>query len=151
MLEALLCMSLNIYFEARSESIHGQIAVAEVTLNRVQSDEYPNSICGVVLQENKDGCQFSWWCDGRSDKPKEINSFQRSKAIAKLMIEEGKYISVVGKEVTHYHTEDVTPYWSANYTPVIQVGKHIFYKKTIPKPLPRPDNLVELIQGEHNE
>jgi spore germination cell wall hydrolase CwlJ-like protein len=150
MLEALLCMSLNIYFEARSESVHGQIAVAEVTLNRVQSNEYPDSICGVVLQENKDGCQFSWWCDGRSDKPKEKHSFKRAKAIAKLMIEQGDYISVVGKEATHYHTEDVTPYWSDNYIHVVQIGKHIFYKKEN-HPLLRPHNLIELIQGEHNE
>jgi N-acetylmuramoyl-L-alanine amidase len=80
---ALMCMALNIFFEARSEPIQGQIAVAEVTLNRVASDDYPNTICEVVLQENSQGCQFSWWCDGKSDLPKEHNSFQTSKSLAK--------------------------------------------------------------------
>ena len=63
-------MALNIFFEARSEPIQGQIAVAEVTLNRVASDDYPNTICEVVLQENSQGCQFSWWCDSKSDYAK---------------------------------------------------------------------------------
>ena len=64
---ALLCLSANIYFEARSEKVDGQIAVAEVTLNRVRSDDYPDDVCSVVLQENSEGCQFSWWCDGKPD------------------------------------------------------------------------------------
>ena len=55
---SLMCLALNIYFEARSEPIEGQIAIAEVTLNRVASTNYPNDVCSVVLQENKDGCQF---------------------------------------------------------------------------------------------
>ena len=85
---ALLCLALNVYFEARSEPIAGQLAVAEVTLNRVASQDYPNSICEVVLQENQNGCSFSWWCDGKSDKPTERHAFQQSKALAKMMIED---------------------------------------------------------------
>ena len=130
---ALMCMALNIFFEARSEPIQGQIAVAEVTLNRVASDDYPNTICEVVLQENSQGCQFSWWCDGKSDLPKEHNSFQTSKSLAKLMIDDGQYISVVGKNVTHYHTDDIKPYWSDDMVKVEQVGKHIFYAKNTNK------------------
>ena len=68
---ALLCLALNVYFEARSEPIAGKIAVAEVTLNRVASQDYPNTICEVVLQENQNGCSFSWWCDKKSDVPAE--------------------------------------------------------------------------------
>ena len=143
---ALMCMALNIFFEARSEPIQGQIAVAEVTLNRVASDDYPNTICEVVLQQNSQGCQFSWWCDGKSDLPKEHNSFQTSKSLAKLMIDDGQYISVVGKNVTHYHTDDIKPYWSDDMVKVEQVGKHIFYAKNINdfKPLPRPEIISKL-------
>tara|TARA_R100001443_G_scaffold116610_1_gene137553 strand:+ start:682 stop:1131 length:450 start_codon:yes stop_codon:yes gene_type:complete len=143
---ALMCMALNIFFEARSEPIQGQIAVAEVTLNRVASDDYPNTICEVVLQENSQGCQFSWWCDGKSDLPKEHNSFQTSKLLARLMIDDGQYISVVGKNATHYHTDDIKPYWSDDMVKVEQVGKHIFYAKNTNdfKPLPRPKIIGKL-------
>ena len=150
---AIMCLALNIYFEARSEPIQGQIAVAEVTLNRVASKHYPNDICGVVLQENKDGCQFSWWCDGKSDKPRENNSLETSKAIAELMLKEGKYISVVGKDATHYHTDRVNPYWAKDFYKIKQIGKHIFYKmdnNSIEIPLPRPENFESIIEN-HKE
>ena len=140
---ALMCLALNIFFEAWSEPIQGQLAVAEVTLNRVKSLNYPNTICEVVTQENQNGCQFSWWCDGISDQPTEKYSFKRSKALAKLMIEEGEYISVVGNNATHYHTEDVIPYWSNNFTELNKIGKHIFYteKSFYFKPLARPEEI----------
>jgi hypothetical protein len=82
----LLCMSLNLYFEARGEEVQGQIAVAEVTLNRVASPAFPDDICGVILQENEDGCQFSWWCDGRSDQMADENSMKRAKVITQLIL-----------------------------------------------------------------
>jgi len=141
---ALMCLALNIYFEARSEPIQGQIAIAEVTLNRVASSDFPNDICGVVLQENKDGCQFSWWCDGKSDYPKEHNSLRTSKAIAKLMLEEGEYISVVGENATHYHNDEVYPYWADHLQRIRRIGKHIFYKeksKEWLRPMARPERL----------
>ena len=126
---ALMCLALNIYFEARSEPIEGQIAIAEVTLNRVASSNYPNDVCSVVLQENKDGCQFSWWCDGKSDQPREHNSLQTSKALAELMLNEGHHITVIGNEATHYHSNDVHPYWANDLHKIRRIGKHIFYKK----------------------
>ena len=126
---ALMCLALNIYFEARSEPIEGQIAIAEVTLNRVASTNYPNDVCSVVLQENKDGCQFSWWCDGKSDQPREHNSLQTSKALAELMLKEGGHITVIGNEATHYHSNDVHPYWANDLHKIRRIGKHIFYKK----------------------
>ena len=126
---ALMCLALNIYFEARSEPIEGQIAIAEVTLNRVASTNYPNDVCSVVLQENKDGCQFSWWCDGKSDQPREHNSLQTSKALAELMLNEGHHITVIGNEATHYHSNDVHPYWANDLHKIRRIGKHIFYKK----------------------
>ena len=126
---ALMCLALNIYFEARSEPIKGQIAIAEVTLNRVASTNYPNDVCSVVLQENIDGCQFSWWCDGKSDQPREHNSLRTSKALAELMLNEGHHITVIGNEATHYHSNDVHPYWANDLHKIRRIGKHIFYKK----------------------
>ena len=122
---ALMCLALNIYFEARSEPIQGQIAIAEVTLNRVASSKYPNDVCSVVLQENKDGCQFSWWCDGKSDHPREHNSLRTSKALAELMLKEGRYITVIGDDATHYHNNDVYPYWADDLDRIRRIGKHI--------------------------
>ena len=140
----LLCMSLNLYFEARGEEVQGQIAVAEVTLNRVASPAFPNDICGVVLQENENGCAYSWWCDGLSDKMSEGNSMKRAKAIAELMILEGEYISVVGKEATHYHATTIDPpYWAKEMEETARVGNHVFYKERKPDlyPLPRPKEI----------
>ena len=153
---ALMCLALNIYFEARSEPVQGQIAIAEVTLNRVASPDYPNNVCDVVLQENKDGCQFSWWCDGKSDQPSEHNSLRTSKALAKLMLEEGDYITVVGKKVIHYHTEQIKPYWIKDLEKIAQIGKHIFYAKKkddsgFTEPLSRPSNFEELISQHKQE
>ena len=125
---ALMCLALNIYFEARSEPIEGQIAIAEVTLNRVASANYPNDVCSVVLQDNKDGCQFSWWCDGKSDQPREHNSLRTSKALAELMLKEGHHITVIGNEATHYHNNEVHPYWANDLHKIRRIGKHIFYK-----------------------
>jgi|TARA_R110002012_G_scaffold10333_1_gene47611 N-acetylmuramoyl-L-alanine amidase len=150
---ALMCLALNIYFEARSEPVQGQIAVAEVTLNRVASEHYPNTICGVVLQDNSANCQFSWWCDGLSDFPREENSLRTSKALAELMIKEGDYITVVGKDATHYHTDQINPYWAKEFKQIKQVGKHIFYSMNLDKikpPLARPENFEEIIQ-EHKK
>ena len=142
----LMCLALNIYFEARSEPIQGQIAIAEVTLNRVASPNYPDDICGVVLQDNSQGCQYSWWCDGKSDYPREENSLRTSKALAELMMEEGDYISVIGSEATHYHNDTVHPYWADEFVRIRRIGKHIFYKQktnSIMRPLPRPANLFD--------
>ena len=124
--------------------MQGQIAVAEVTLNRVASPAFPDDICGVVLQENENGCAYSWWCDGLSDKMSEGNSMKRAKAIAELMILEGEYISVVGKEATHYHATTIDPpYWAKEMEETARVGNHVFYKERKPdlSPLPRPKEI----------
>tara|TARA_R100000234_G_scaffold112089_1_gene85490 strand:- start:1763 stop:2221 length:459 start_codon:yes stop_codon:yes gene_type:complete len=146
---ALLCLSANIYFEARGEDIAGQIAIAEVTMNRVSSENYPNDICQVVLQQNSDGCQFSWWCDNKPDIVQDDFAFQRAKALAEMYLKNGEYISVVGGEVTHYHTRNVSPYWKKDFEWVISLGNHIFYrpyKKN--RPITRPKNFIELLDTE---
>ena len=125
-----MCLAVAIYFESRSEPIQGKIAVAEVILNRVESSKYPDDICGVVKQQSRGICQFSFYCDGKSDRPRNHRAYLRSMYLAELMIEEGDYITVLGKGVTHYHAEYVDPYWckSPTMTRVAKIGKHFFYE-----------------------
>ena len=120
---AVMCLALNIYFEARSEEPMGQLAVAEVTLNRVASSRYPNNVCDVVWQRK----QFSWTHDGKSDKPKDRKAWDMAVRAAKLAMKH-RDVVIVGDEVTHYHAEYVTPYWTTAYERVAKVGTHIFYK-----------------------
>jgi spore germination cell wall hydrolase CwlJ-like protein len=120
---AVMCLALNVYFEARSEEPMGQLAVAEVTLNRVASSRYPNTVCDVVWQRK----QFSWTHDGKSDKPKDRKAWDMAVRAAKLAMKH-RDVVIVGDEVTHYHAEYVTPYWTTAYERVAKVGTHIFYK-----------------------
>lgn len=124
---ALTCLALNLYFEARSEPILAQVAVGQVTLNRVDSQKFPNSICEVVTQKS----QFSWFSDGLSDRPREKAAWLRSLALAELMLEKPVKVACVGKS-THYHASYVSPYWSKSkiLQKTCQVGVHLFYKET---------------------
>lgn len=139
-----VCLAKNIYFEARNEPTKGQIAVALVTLNRVRSKRFPNTVCNVVKQAvRRNGkvvlhkCHFSWYCDGLPDKPLEYIPWRVSLAIARAMLQKsGVYITHYGKRwhvedflngSTHYHTKDVDPYWNKNMLVIITIGEHIFY------------------------
>ena len=134
---ALICLALNIYHEARGQSIAGQLAVAEVTLNRVEHKSFPDTVCKVVMQGEKDNygnmekgrCQFSWYCDTYSDKPHETTAWLEALDLARIMLDKDRSISVVGKEATHYHATSVTPYWADDMERLKKVGDHIFYKK----------------------
>ena len=109
-MSALLCLALNVYFEARGEpTLLSMAAPAHVVLNRVKDERYPNDICSVVKQAKtysnwfpiKNKCQFSWYCDGRSDKPLDENAFNFSFLIAKLVLT-GR-IKDVTSGAPHYH------------------------------------------------
>lgn len=125
------CLARAVYFEARSESEMGQIAVAQVILNRVKDPSYPNTICGVVYQGADAGtsaCQFSFACDGLSDEPKNRNQWQASQRVAQKVLS-GKaadQVKVV-EAATHYHADYVQPKWSFSLRRVIKIGRHIFY------------------------
>ena len=121
------CLAMAIYFESRGESASGQVAVAETVLNRVESTKYPNTVCEVVKQ-NK---QFSFYSDGLSDKPTEKVAWQRSLNIADFMIKDRDYVTVVGKEATHFHADYVQPYWAASLHKIKKVGTHIFYRSDL--------------------
>jgi hypothetical protein len=122
------CLARAIYFEARSESEIGQLAVAKVVLNRVKDPAYPKTICGVVYQgsNRSNACQFSFACDGLSDQPSSRSSWDQSKRIAARALAGDQSIQILGA-ATYYHADYVTPKWSSSFKRLIKIGRHIFY------------------------
>lgn len=125
------CLTEALYHEARGESVLGQIAVAEVILNRVDSRAYPDSVCGVIGQGANSGraCQFSYKCDGKSDAPSEHEVYDHLGKIAWLMLA-GKPRILTG-DATHYHTTSVRPKWSRKLVKTARIGDHLFYRKPV--------------------
>ncbi|MEM8791247.1 MAG: cell wall hydrolase [Pseudomonadota bacterium] len=123
------CLTEALYFEARGESLVGQVAVAEVILNRVDSRRYPSSVCGVVRQGESrgKGCQFSYRCDGKSDAMSEKGAMKQVGQVAWVMLK-GKPRILTG-DATHYHTTAVNPRWSKRLVKTARIGDHIFYRK----------------------
>lgn len=122
------CMSEAIYYEARSETRSGQIAVAEVIQNRVKNKHFPNTVCGVVYEgsERSTGCQFTFTCDGSMDRAPEGKGWDRSVDVANLVMSSGYTPST--HWATHYHTTEVDPKWSKTMRMTRQVGNHVFYR-----------------------
>jgi len=125
------CLALNIYHEARSEPEVGQLAVAAVTLNRVYSESFPNSVCGVVKQggEELNRCQFSWWCDGKKDTPTNREAWDTALRISRLSLQ-GKATDPT-KGALYYHANYVQPRWSRKFERTAQIGAHLFYRPRI--------------------
>ncbi|MCK7579041.1 MAG: cell wall hydrolase [Chromatiales bacterium] len=126
----LRCLALNIYHEARSEPETGQIAVARVTLNRVESEAFPESICGVVKQggQRLHRCQFSWWCDGKPDDPTEHEAWNRSLEIGRRVLADEVPDPTDG--ALYYHADYVNPNWSNHFERTTHIGRHLFYRPT---------------------
>jgi spore germination cell wall hydrolase CwlJ-like protein len=123
------CLANAIYFEARSESLRGQAAVAQVVLNRVRNPAYPNTICGVVYQNShwRNACQFSFACDGKKDVVTEPSHYKIAKEIA-LAVTAGKiFLPEVGSS-THYYAAYVRPGWARSMHKMVKIGLHIFYR-----------------------
>ncbi|WP_354038661.1 cell wall hydrolase [Devosia sp. UYZn731] len=125
----LWCLSTAIYFEARGESYRGQVAVAQVVLNRVKDHRYPNTICGVVYQNQtrRNSCQFSFACDGIPERIDDQKSWAQAEEIAGKVTSGELYLTEVA-DATHYHASYVRPAWAPRMTKVTQIGLHIFYK-----------------------
>lgn len=121
------CLATAIYFEARGEPVAGQIAVAEVVLNRVDSRAYPNSICGVTGQTGGGGCQFSYACDGRPDVMTSAVSRNRAEQLARMLID-GRPRTVTDG-ATHFHATYVRPDWSRRFARTAAIGNHVFYRQ----------------------
>lgn len=149
--EDLQCLAENIYFEAGVESYAGKVAVALVTLTRVNDNRYPNTICGVVkegpLKESwktkqdpnlpdhervyyprRHKCQFSWWCDGKADNINERSiAWKQSQEVAYKVAVLGMFKGMV-EHATHYHATYVSPNWRHEFTVIGRIDTHIFYR-----------------------
>jgi hypothetical protein len=123
------CLAEAIYFEARGEAVRGQMAVAQVILNRAFSGKYPNTVCGVVYQNahRRLACQFSFACDGIPDVVREPDMWERAKTIATEMLDGKLWLPEVGK-ATHYHAYWVRPGWVREMTKMHKLGVHTFYR-----------------------
>lgn len=123
------CLANGIYFEARGETVRGQAAVAQVILNRVRNPAYPNSICGVVYQNDSwfNRCQFSFACDGRKKRIENPAAYKTAQDIA-MAVTAGKiFIPEVGSS-THYYAQYVHPGWARTMQKMTKIGLHIFYR-----------------------
>jgi len=129
------CLALNIYYEARGSNLADKAAVSDVVLNRVNDTRYPNTICEVVKQGEKHAngnmvrnrCQFSWYCDGKSDVPLDKDRWFEAQMIAWGFLEYDKYRGIT-EGATHYHATYVSPRWAKDLQIVGRIGAHIFYR-----------------------
>ena len=136
LLESMICLALNVYHEAKNQSFIGQVAVAQVVMNRVRDTRYPNTVCDVVKQGAtykwkpdfpiKNRCQFSWYCDGKSDKPKEHKAWRDAMHIANGVY--NGHLDDFVEGATHYHAHYVNPSWAETKTYVTRIDDHIFYR-----------------------
>jgi len=135
-MRSLDCLTQAVYYEAASEQVDGQRAVAQVVINRLRNAAFPKTVCGVVFQGAarandrgeilKSGCQFSFACDGSTGRTRISWAWDRAQAIARSALN-GGVMPAVGN-ATHYHTQWVAPYWSPGLTKIGQIGAHIFYR-----------------------
>lgn len=138
--EDMICLTQNIYFESRDQPLVGQVAVAFVTINRVDSWRYADSICAVVragYKPNRADCHFSWYCDGQSDYPHdnaiERKAWNTAKIIAKAVIRNRDYIVDPTNGSTHYHSNKVSPWWAPKIAYIGTIGDHLFYVEGEPR------------------
>ena len=124
------CLALNIYYEARSSNLADKAAVADVVLNRMNDTRYPNTVCGVVQDgyvKGRRDCQFSWYCDGKSDIPADFDRWSEAQNIA-FAITKWSEFRGISEGATHYHADYVQPYWASSLQLVGTIGRHVFYR-----------------------
>ncbi len=139
------CLAKNMYFEARNEGTAGVLAVSNVVLNRVKSELYPNTICGVIedakisqwwLKEKgkkipiKNMCQFSWYCDGKPDDITDEYTYNQLHKLAESLVTSNfKILLDITDGALYYHADYVKPKWSRKFERTVKIGRHIFYKR----------------------
>ena len=125
--DAITCLSRTIYWEARGEGAADMEAIANVVMNRLGHEGFPNTICEVVMQGREQGaCQFSWWCDGRSDDAKEGESYATAKEIARKAL--NRQLTDRTDGALYFHQRKATPSWAKEYIKTVEVGEFVFYK-----------------------
>tara|TARA_R110000796_G_scaffold42012_2_gene104132 strand:+ start:116 stop:517 length:402 start_codon:yes stop_codon:yes gene_type:complete len=131
MIASITCLAMAVYFEARSESLEGQLAVANTIINRVQSDKFPSTSCEVTKQARYIGdhpirnqCHFSYWCDGKLETINDQEAYSVALSIA--MFASIRLFDITDGAV-FYHRDDVKPYWAAGLDVTRKIGRHIFY------------------------
>jgi spore germination cell wall hydrolase CwlJ-like protein len=122
------CLSQAIYYEARGETQRGQIAVAEVIMNRARSGYYPSSVCGVVYQgsHRSTGCQFTFTCDGSLNHRPRGRAWDRAQRVATAVML--GYTRPITQGATHYHTHAVNPVWNSGLVETTNIESHVFYR-----------------------
>ena len=122
------CLTQAVYYEAASEGVEGQRAVAQIVLNRMRHPAYPSTVCGVVYQgsERPSGCQFTFACDGSLARVPVQSLWKQAQKIASQALA-GHVFAPVG-HATHYHADYVLPYWADSLDKSVQIGRHIFYR-----------------------
>lgn len=121
------CLALTVYWEGKTESRKGQLAIAHTVLNRMHNRQFPGTICGVVSQRSDDGkvCQFSWWCDGKRDEPADDDAWQTSLSVARQAMAGGQDPS---GHALYFHAAGARPGWIHRKKRVARIGNHIFYR-----------------------
>ena len=125
--DPITCMARTIYWEAKGAKDADMEAVASVVMNRLGHDGFPDTVCGVVKQgSEKKACQFSWWCDGRSDQVQEAVEYDVAKEIARKAL--NKSLPDRTKGAMYFHDRNVKPDWAKEYIRTAETGKFMFYK-----------------------
>jgi N-acetylmuramoyl-L-alanine amidase len=121
------CLALALYWEARTEGRDGMLAVASVILNRVAHPAFPSSVCAVVRQGGEEPpCQFSWWCDGKSDRPSDAQAWSLAQRLARAALAKPPPDQTRG--ALFFHNTSIATPWLRKRTRTAQIGRHIFYR-----------------------
>ena len=128
--KSLDCLAINVYREAGNEPFEGKVAVAQVTMNRVNSNKFPRDVCAVVYQKSRFTervvCQFSWYCDSKHrNRPVNDELYEESYRVAKMVFLEDFRLESIDKAL-YYHADYVSPNWKLKR--ITKIGTHIFYE-----------------------
>jgi N-acetylmuramoyl-L-alanine amidase len=125
--EGARCLALTMYWEAKTEGADGMLAVASVVLNRRDHPEFPDTVCGVVKQGGeKPPCQFSWWCDGKSDRPQEGEAWRLAQRLAERTLSQAPRDATRG--ALFFHASSIKKPWRVPRARTVQIGRHVFYR-----------------------
>ncbi|MEB0045540.1 MULTISPECIES: cell wall hydrolase [unclassified Pseudomonas] len=125
--DAITCLARSIYWEAKGKDTADMEGVANVVMNRLGHEGFPDTVCGIVKQgSEKHACQFSWWCDGRSDDVQEAEPYATAKEVARKAL--NKQLPDRTHGAMYFHDRNVNPAWAKAYIKTVEIGRFLFYK-----------------------